>query len=396
VERVYTGGVASATTIYARGNESVLSGGLGEGATVYNGGILAINADGVADNTTLSTGGEVLIYSGGVASRTLVDYGGVEIIKSGGFDSGATVYGLLSGPGVETGAIHVAAGGSVVGVTFASGALDYLSTGANQSGVTVSSGGTLELARSIIFSAYQSLLVGPAASNTVVSGATLLSGANLETYGLSIYLHATETVVSGGVAISAIVNAEGTLVVSSGGVISGGILMRGGTAIIAGAVGSGQTVTIQDAGVTTDLELDNLPAFSAKISGLNAADEKIDLGGFAYSSGETRTWTQASGGASGTLTVSDGGQVANLVLIGAYTTSNFTLSDDGHGGTFIIDPPATASPARVASFVQTMAVLGAGSTLSADGSVYASAAATGLMGATPLLPSGVTSAAAHG
>jgi hypothetical protein len=38
-----------------------------------------------------------------------------------------------------------------------------------------------------------------------------------------------------------------------------------------------------------------------------------------------------------------GEDVATLALIGNYLTSTFTASSDGHGGTFITDPPATVS-----------------------------------------------------
>ena len=40
------------------------------------------------------------------------------------------------------------------------------------------------------------------------------------------------------------------------------------------------------------------------------------------------------------LTVTDGGQVAQLALLGSYVTSDFSLSNDGNGGTFVTDPRA--------------------------------------------------------
>ena len=57
----------------------------------------------------------------------------------------------------------------------------------------------------------------------------------------------------------------------------------------------------------------------------------------------TVSWTQlVSGGAgSGTLTVTSGSHVANITLIGQYATGNFKLSNDGGGGTLIVDPPLT-------------------------------------------------------
>ena len=57
----------------------------------------------------------------------------------------------------------------------------------------------------------------------------------------------------------------------------------------------------------------------------------------------------------------DGAKTANLTLVGTYVTSNFVLSNDGHGGTFVADPPITTpapppTPAA-AQFVQAAAGL---------------------------------------
>jgi len=41
---------------------------------------------------------------------------------------------------------------------------------------------------------------------------------------------------------------------------------------------------------------------------------------------------------SGTLKVTDGIHTANIELLGQYSTANFHLSADGHGGTIVTDP----------------------------------------------------------
>jgi len=41
--------------------------------------------------------------------------------------------------------------------------------------------------------------------------------------------------------------------------------------------------------------------------------------------------------------VSDGTHTAGLNFNGSYTLANFKFSDDGHGGTLVIDPPAPAA-----------------------------------------------------
>ena len=116
------------------------------------------------------------------------------------------------------------------------------------------------------------------------------------------------------------------------------------------------------------------------------SSQKIDLAGFAYSStGETATWSQTGGG--GVLTVSDGGQVAILTLVGAYVTSNFVFSDDGHGGTFVVDPPLTPNVAR---FIQAAALLGGGGSLSNEESSLLSSGGGALTSA--VIPTGGVSA----
>ena len=142
------------------------------------------------------------------------------------------------------------------------------------------------------------------------------------------------------------------MTIESGGTLAGLLHIAGGTVAIDGTVSSSAVIEFTSAGGV--LELANLSAFSAVISGLSSSSQKIDLAGFAYdSSTESVSWSQS--GTSGTLTVSDGGQVANLTLIGTYATSDFTLAGDGHGGTYVFDPPA----ASVRAFAQAAAAFGA-------------------------------------
>ncbi|HEV2363292.1 MAG TPA: hypothetical protein VGS12_03745 [Caulobacteraceae bacterium] len=60
----------------------------------------------------------------------------------------------------------------------------------------------------------------------------------------------------------------------------------------------------------------------------------------------------------GTLTVSDhAGHTVVVTLVGSYSGSTFTTANDGSGGTFVQDPPATAAHGAPA-FVAAMAALG--------------------------------------
>ena len=79
--------------------------------------------------------------------------------------------------------------------------------------------------------------------------------------------------------------------------------------------------------------------------GEGGAPDPIDLRDIAF--GTTRrqlSFTEAAGGGSGTLTVTDGLHTASLVMAqyaAAFTASNFVLASDGHGGTMVEFTAAT-------------------------------------------------------
>ncbi len=134
-------------------------------------------------------------------------------------------------------------------------------------------------------------------------------------------------------ASATVVSAGGSTTVSSGGAIAAGLTLAGGTATLnSGAVDIGVVVSFAGSGGV--LAIANGGVFSGQVTGLGTGD-KLDLGGFAYSStGESVAFVPGAGG-SGALTLSSGGLTESLTLVGAYATSNFALSTDKHGGTFI-------------------------------------------------------------
>ena len=236
----------------------------------------------------VSAGGEQFIL-GGVASGTEIVSGGVECVGSGGVDSGSTI---------SNGGQQIVSGGAANSDTVASGGAQ------NDYGVT---------------------------SNTTIlrGGAEHVFSAGVAYYS---QVYGAEFVSSGGAAYGDTVHSGGVLTVSSGGFVSGGLTISGsGTANISGTVGSGQDVVFSGAG---DLALSNLSNFHALIGGYSTGDE-LDLGGFASGSGETLSFTEAASLLSGTLGVHDGGLTASLTLLGKYVTSDFALSTDGHGGSFV-------------------------------------------------------------
>jgi autotransporter passenger strand-loop-strand repeat protein len=292
------GELLGANAIYGREN----------GVTVGSGGSETVYADGLAGGAMVLSGGREVVSAAGSSVSAQVSRGGVLQVASGGTASSAAVLG-----GIETILTHGAASATVL-----SGGYEY--DYGTASGTVISSGG------------HEDVAYGAAASGSEVS-----SGGQ-------------EVVSSGGRAAGAIVSGGG-LYVSSGGQIAGGLTIEGGVADISGTVGPGQTVSFT--GASGVLGLYDLAAFHARISGMSGLGQKIELGGFAYASGETASWAQS--GSSGTLTVSDGGKTAQLTLVGDYVSSDFHLATDGKGGSYLYDPSALPSAQGPTQFVEAMA-----------------------------------------
>ena len=155
----------------------------------------------------------------------------------------------------------------------------------------------------------------------MTSGTTISSGGTEDVFSGGATDHSQvfgkEVVSSGGSGYGDTVHTGGVLTISSGGQVAGGLTISGGYAAISGAVASGQEIRFAGTG---DLTFYDLTAFHATIGGYSTGDE-FDLGGFAFGAGETRSFTEAASLTSGTLTVTDGADVAKLTLLGSYVTS---------------------------------------------------------------------------
>jgi len=92
------------------------------------------------------------------------------------------------------------------------------------------------------------------------------------------------------------------------------------------------------AGSTGTLQLDASSGFSGTIIGFTGQD-LLDLRDINFSTLHTPTYSGTSSG--GALTVTDGVHTAQIDLTGNYLASSFVPSNDGQGGTDIVDPPAT-------------------------------------------------------
>ena len=94
--------------------------------------------------------------------------------------------------------------------------------------------------------------------------------------------------------------------------------------------------TVTFASTTGTLKLDNSANFAGTVAGMTGSDT-LDLADINFATIGTPSFSGTSTG--GTLTVTDGNHTANIALLGNYIAATFTVSSDGHGGTFVVDPP---------------------------------------------------------
>ena len=106
---------------------------------------------------------------------------------------------------------------------------------------------------------------------------------------------------------------------------TGVVIAQGNDRLVFGTtVAAGQTLELLGAGNTVVVGTSS--AFDATITGFTAGD-MIDLADLAFSGGETLSYS------AGVLTIINSGTtVVALSLPGSYQTANFSLSDDGTGG----------------------------------------------------------------
>jgi hypothetical protein len=129
----------------------------------------------------------------------------------------------------------------------------------------------------------------------------------------------------------------------SGGAINGGTISSGTLDVLSGATIGSAPINFESGGSGVLLILNDPTHFGGLVAGFFATSE-IDLANFPYMSGATSaTWSQI-GSASGTLTVSEGGDIADLTLLGQYAEANFVPSAGPLGGDTLItfDPAGTA------------------------------------------------------
>jgi hypothetical protein len=127
--------------------------------------------------------------------------------------------------------------------------------------------------------------------------------------------------------------------VGSGGFIDGATINGGELELGSGSnVGSG-SITFKHGGT---LRLDQSTAFNGLVAGFGKSDE-LFLRDIAFGAGTSASFVEASSLMSGTLTVTDGTNTANITLLGQFMTGDFNLRHVKFGGTLVTTAPAGAA-----------------------------------------------------
>ena len=143
---------------------------------------------------------------------------------------------------------------------------------------------------------------------------------------------------SGGTAANTTVLSGGYELASSGAMVSGATLSGGTAELENDATGAG-TFTFVSNGTLT---LDGTGTYGMFVAGFTRSGAVADFTGVNFA-GARVSFNDTGGTTSGILTVSNGGNVANITLLGNYTAATFVSANDGHGGTIVYDPPASSA-----------------------------------------------------
>jgi hypothetical protein len=129
---------------------------------------------------------------------------------------------------------------------------------------------------------------------------------------------------------------QGTLTVSNG---TNSVPIK----LIGNYLGKTSWILSKDAGTGT-LVKDPPVDGSLTPNASGGADGGIDFSEIAFGANTTVGYTPERDNSGGTLTVSDGGAVQCMALIGQYVASSFAAASDGHGGTVVTDLSSTHQP----------------------------------------------------
>ena len=294
LEWVAAGQSADGMTVLAGGEQEVAG---SASDTVLAGGLQQIDAGGGAVATTIEDGGKQYVDRGATARSSTIETGGAEYVVAG-----ATIGTIIDG-GTES--VRGLPSGGVIGGTYIVGTAqqtrinsgtENVGVGGNAIATTIGSG-TLEVARDGALSSLQWPALPPLRTQTYLPSVTFAVGGDG-----TLKLDASAQLL-----------APDATVASRG--LNPPTILPGPTA---SASLSPDVVTVAGFG----------------------GNDKIDFADIAYGSHTTVGFREAANHAYGVLTVTNGTESANLLLIGQYASASFVAASDGHGGSLITDPPA--------------------------------------------------------
>ena len=315
---VSSGVISSGIVVSAGGVSHVARGGTAIGTVVMSRGLDEVMSGGVASDTVVSGYGAETVY--GAAFGTMVGYAGSQTVFAGGTATASLVDGseIVSAGGV-TSAVQLIDGDEfVLSGGVASGTLVAVSSGNGEMGVA--SGGTM--AGTVINrDGYVYISAGGLAVATILTGGDLSIGGGT----------AIDSMIGGGS-----VETVGVVLVSSAFIsgIASATTIAGGTLDLAGGSATGGILFAGGAGL---LEISGTVMPATTISGFAASDE-IDLQSLAF----TGSGSASLDASTDVLTVTERVSSFLLQLSGPYAGVTFSLGADAGAGTLVrIDDGST-------------------------------------------------------
>jgi hypothetical protein len=141
----------------------------------------------------------------------------------------------------------------------------------------------------------------------------------------------------GTLAVAGAISGSGTATINFGGTLDFGGVGIAQNVTFAN-VGTGKATLEFDAAATTNPNL----IYNGVISGFTSPNDRIDLEALTFSGNTAVTKTLVGGNT--VIEVTESGKVVDLTLAGNRMASHFVVSNDGAGGTRIVDPPPAAKP----------------------------------------------------
>lgn len=313
-------------------------------------GVLVVTGSATVTNAGTITGSTYAVHFAGGTDTLVIDPGAV----FNGLVKGAGSSALVLASGAATGSIsglgtaftgfgtlteNSGAKWSVAGNNSLGASAGVLVQGSLTVAGTLTSAGAAKITGSVAVNAGESLQLGP--SVTIATGSTLSANATgrfeIGTTGGAaagaIHVDAGATLTGAGMLASPVfdaglIKASGGTLAITGALAGSGTLdiSSGATASITGTLASGTKLTFLSGG-HEEAVFGAPTGIGALISGFTLTTDMMDLTGFAATS-------ESFSGHTLTLETS-GGSFAHIQFTGSYTSSDFSIGSDGHGGNLL-------------------------------------------------------------